>query len=756
MVEKKQNKFLTVAPFECAWREELRFREAGRGCVAFEAFAHNDVTVVFREHAGSQNYHYKRDTSPNYTVILGSHRNKRLKIEVDGETAVDVDGTGLCSSSMFQSYWIGIYDGLISIGKGRYPFQNLVFQWLDSNRKVNAQYVGLSSWDKHVGYRNVSVLPLTQNHISLWKQVDCGEYDELEDDKGEEVDETMGNEEWGLENFLESGDLSDMIFVVGEEEKPVPAHKIILAASGNFQFTPTRQDTIRLHEFSYPTLHAFLKYIYTGKTQISELQLGSLRDLSLRYEVMPLVKQCEEIIERCKTNKKLFNAGKNVELSYPNFVPCCSTAFPLGLPISAKRLKQFYSDGVFSDVDVYIEGHGLIGSSHKIIISLWSIPFMKMFTNGMSESRSPEICLREVSPDAFRVMLEFMYSAELDVGEVVANGTLLLQLLLLADQFCVPLLQQECCKILLEHFSEDSLCPILQVISSVQSCKVIEESCKRRFSLNFDYCTSASMDFIFLDEGTFWSILQHPDLTVTSEERVLNAIMLWGMQANEHHGWETVDELLKQSTPETLFGLRIQYVNNLLTLVRFPLMPYLLLEKLEKTTLMKSIPTFSSLVKEAIDYLEHGVARTAADQNPRFLHRRSSYKELQYIRDGDSNGVLYFAGQSYGKHQWVNPVLSKRVSIVASSPISRFTDPKVLASRTYQGTSFAGARVEEGNKCAWWMVDIGEDHQVPPMLFLIVSLCLKFFFPKINPFAGLLRVMTFAFVFGACVQLLHP
>lgn len=43
----------------------------------------------------------------------------------------------------------------------------------------------------------------------------------------------------------------------------------------------------------------------------------------------------------------------------------------------------------------------------------------------------------------------------------------------------------------------------------------------------------------------------------------------------------------------------------------------------------------------------------------KFQHRRSSFKELQYICNGDSNGVLYFAGTSYGEHQWVNPVLSK-------------------------------------------------------------------------------------------------
>lgn len=43
----------------------------------------------------------------------------------------------------------------------------------------------------------------------------------------------------------------------------------------------------------------------------------------------------------------------------------------------------------------------------------------------------------------------------------------------------------------------------------------------------------------------------------------------------------------------------------------------------------------------------------------RFQHRQSSFKELQYICDGDSNGVIYYAGTSYGEHQWVNPVLAK-------------------------------------------------------------------------------------------------
>lgn len=52
------------------------------------------------------------------------------------------------------------------------------------------------------------------------------------------------------------------------------------------------------------------------------------------------------------------------------------------------------------------------------------------------------------------------------------------------------------------------MCQILQVISSIPSCKLIEETCERKFSMNFDYCTTASVDFVMLEKATFGSILQ--------------------------------------------------------------------------------------------------------------------------------------------------------------------------------------------------------------------------------------------------------
>ncbi|CAN4094082.1 unnamed protein product [Withania somnifera] len=710
MIEKKWKKFLTVAPFECAWPNDLRFREAGRGCVAFDAFAHNDVTVVFREQVGSQHYHYKRDTCPHYTVIIGSNRNKRFKIEVDGKTVVDAAGVGLCCSSAFQSYWISICDGLISIGKGRYPFQNRCFQWLDSNPNRTIQYVGLSSWDKHVGYRNVNVLPVTLNNLSLWKHVYYVEHDLGVDDLEQELEDEISNyESWGLGKFLENWELSDMFFIVGKEERVVPAHKLILEACGDFGLSSSVEEVVHLPDISYSVLHALLRYIYTGYTLILESDICSLKSLSLQYKVMSLVKQCEEIFERIRSNKKLVYSAQFVGISYPSW-PQCSKTFPYGLPIDKERLERFLSTGEYSDLDIYVGVQDIVLRSHKVILGSWSTPFTKMFTNGMRESVSSMVCLKDVPVEAFKIMLEFMYSGELNKEATEGINTLLLQLLLLADEFGVTVLHQECCKILLECLSEDSVCPILQVISSVPSCKLIEETCERIFSMHFDYCTTASVDFVMLDESSFSNILQHTDLTVTSEERVLNAILLWCLQARELYGWETVNELIVNSTPEMLFGERLKSLNEFLHLLRFPLLPLDLLKKFEGSSISQKIPTFDHLVKEAIRFLEFGVINFQGSQ--RFEHRKSSFKELLYICDGDSNGVLYFAGTSYGKHEWVNPVLSKRVTITASSPISRCTDPKVLVSRNFQGTSLAGPQMEGGRNTSWWMVDIGPDHQL--------------------------------------------
>jgi len=68
-------------------------------------------------------------------------------------------------------------------------------------------------------------------------------------------------------------------------------------------------------------------------------------------------------------------------------------------------------------------------------------------------------------------------------------------------------------------------------------------------------------------------------MTVTSEEKVLDAILMWCMQASEICNWATVDELLSSLTPEQIFRERLPSIDIFLPSVRFPLMPLSLLQK---------------------------------------------------------------------------------------------------------------------------------------------------------------------------------
>lgn len=93
---------------------------------------------------------------------------------------------------------------------------------------------------------------------------------------------------------------------------------------------------------------------------------------------MPLVKQCEEILERLTSNEQLVESAKPVDISYPSWLQCSKT-FPYGLPINRERLEQFLSTGEYSDLDIYVGVHDLVLQSHKVILGSWSVPFAKVF-----------------------------------------------------------------------------------------------------------------------------------------------------------------------------------------------------------------------------------------------------------------------------------------------------------------------------------------------------------------------------------------
>ena len=97
----------------------------------------------------------------NYTVILGSHRNSCLKFEKDGElchTVHNAPGAKLSATS-FTKFWINYDRGTITVGSGEPCAGTARSSWIDPRPIPDIRFVGLSAWDKHVGYRNIRVQP---------------------------------------------------------------------------------------------------------------------------------------------------------------------------------------------------------------------------------------------------------------------------------------------------------------------------------------------------------------------------------------------------------------------------------------------------------------------------------------------------------------------------------------------------------------------------------------------------------------------
>jgi hypothetical protein len=67
-------------------------------------------------------------------------------------------------------------------------------------------------------------------------------------------------------------------------------------------------------------------------------------------------------------------------------------------------------------------------------------------------------------------------------------------------------------------------------------------------------------------------VVQHPQLWLTSEERVLDAVLLWGAHTGGLATWQDVDTAVHEIGANTVFRERRDEVEKLLGLVHFPIM----------------------------------------------------------------------------------------------------------------------------------------------------------------------------------------
>lgn len=175
---------MVVPPLECAWLagEDCRLQSGEEGYILFEAKGRNDATVILKKEYGSRRWQdINGDGLPeeNYTIIVGSHRNSCIKVEKNGmlQCVVTSCPQVKLSPDLFGQFWIYYCDGEIKIGYGEPAEESCCCSWKDAGPPVDVQFVGLSSWDSYVGYRNVRIIKGGSRSTAVHESESCKDED---------------------------------------------------------------------------------------------------------------------------------------------------------------------------------------------------------------------------------------------------------------------------------------------------------------------------------------------------------------------------------------------------------------------------------------------------------------------------------------------------------------------------------------------------------------------------------------------------
>eukprot|EP00762_Andalucia_godoyi_P006944 ANDGO_08281.mRNA.1 BTB/POZ domain-containing protein At2g30600 len=148
------------------WLPTCTLPTAGSGAFLFEARAHNDIHVALHyscsELASQRDSRYP-DAAAAYEFLFGGYTNTKSLIRRFGKqvalTSFKLTTGAAIPQGIFTRFWISIsIDGVLAMGYGSVG-ENVILRWQDAEPVTTVMYVGLSSWDSPVQYRNFYTTP---------------------------------------------------------------------------------------------------------------------------------------------------------------------------------------------------------------------------------------------------------------------------------------------------------------------------------------------------------------------------------------------------------------------------------------------------------------------------------------------------------------------------------------------------------------------------------------------------------------------
>ncbi|KAK2587209.1 hypothetical protein KPH14_002952 [Odynerus spinipes] len=206
------------------------------------------------------------------------------------------------------------------------------------------------------------------------------------------------------------------------------------------------------------------------------------------------------------------------------------TRIEMGLPCDWQISKQKISErgqylletGQWSDCKFIVgqEPNQETLKGHKLFLAMSSPVFEVMFYGGMAEKNDP-IQIRDVQPDAFKALLEYIYTDRVNLG----SFELACELCYCAKKYMLPSLVEECTKYLWFDLSPKKACRAYEFAKLFEAPVLMEKCLQIICTKTNEILEEPSWEEVEL--GTVITVLEQNDLEINSELDLFTAVERW-------------------------------------------------------------------------------------------------------------------------------------------------------------------------------------------------------------------------------------
>ena len=183
-----------------------------------------------------------------------------------------------------------------------------------------------------------------------------------------------------------------------------------------------------------------------------------------------------------------------------------------------QKMTLYRNENKFTDI-ILVAGNKRI-PAHKVIISALCNYFHAMFSNELQETHQNVVTINDVDPDALEALVDYAYTAKLEICVDNVESLLSSACLLQVDD-----VKDACCEFMKSQL-HPSNCLGIRAFADAHGCDQLYEIANSYTKNNFKDI-SKNQEFFLLNADQLREILASDDLNVAKEEEVFYAMLSW-------------------------------------------------------------------------------------------------------------------------------------------------------------------------------------------------------------------------------------